>query len=155
MTEPLQVIIDRAASGELELSDACAALEHLASSEMDEGDGFARALEMEIETGRLSRQIGGALLDVVRRRPRTRMRRAPATLLHPPAPAVAVDPTRQRVDSELLRPSPDGGLAAGSVIKDRFLLEDMIGRGGMGLVFSAQDRRKQEALDPNPRVAIK
>lgn len=154
MAEPLQLIIDRAVSGELELSDACAELERLASSETDGGDGFARALEMQIEAGRLSGHIGGALLDVVRSGLRTRVRMASATLLRPPLPEVG-DSTRQRIASEPLTASPDGGLSAGTVIKDRFLLEDMIGRGGMGLVFTAQDRRKQEALDPNPRVAIK
>lgn len=46
-------------------------------------------------------------------------------------------------------------LEPGSVIKQRFLLEAMLGKGGMGLVFSAIDRRKQEARDPNPHVALK
>lgn len=48
-----------------------------------------------------------------------------------------------------------GPLEPGSVIKQRFLLETMIGKGGMGLVFGAIDRRKEEAKDPNPRVALK
>ena len=43
----------------------------------------------------------------------------------------------------------------GSVIKDRFLLKEQIGSGGMGVVFSAIDQRKTEAMDPNPMVAIK
>jgi predicted Ser/Thr protein kinase len=50
---------------------------------------------------------------------------------------------------------PPVQLSTGSVIKGRFLLEQQIGRGGMGLVFSAIDRRKQEARDPNPRIAMK
>jgi len=50
---------------------------------------------------------------------------------------------------------PPVALSAGSVIKGRFMLEKQIGRGGMGLVFAAIDRRKQEARDPNPRIAIK
>lgn len=47
------------------------------------------------------------------------------------------------------------GLCPGSVINDRFVLEAEIGKGGMGVVFSAIDRRKQEAHDPNPYVALK
>jgi serine/threonine protein kinase len=48
-----------------------------------------------------------------------------------------------------------GPLEPGSVIKKRFVLETLLGKGGMGLVFGAIDRRKEEARDPNPRVALK
>lgn len=48
-----------------------------------------------------------------------------------------------------------GPLEPGTVIKQRFVLEKMLGKGGMGLVFGAIDRRKEEARDPNPRVALK
>jgi hypothetical protein len=48
-----------------------------------------------------------------------------------------------------------GQLQPGAVIKKRFVLDSLIGKGGMGLVFSAIDRRKEEARDPNPRVAFK
>jgi predicted Ser/Thr protein kinase len=48
-----------------------------------------------------------------------------------------------------------GPLEPGSVIKKRFVLETILGKGGMGLVFGAIDRRKEEARDPNPRVALK
>ena len=48
-----------------------------------------------------------------------------------------------------------GELQPGSVIKQRFLLDSLIGKGGMGLVFSAIDRRKEEAQDANSRVALK
>jgi predicted Ser/Thr protein kinase len=43
----------------------------------------------------------------------------------------------------------------GSVVKSRFELKTLVGRGGMGMVFSALDRRKVEARDPNPQVAVK
>jgi len=62
-----------------------------------------------------------------------------------------VDPT-QPFDAA---PAHHGELQSGSVIKQRFLLEALIGKGGMGLVFSAIDRRKQEAREANPRVALK
>jgi predicted Ser/Thr protein kinase len=48
-----------------------------------------------------------------------------------------------------------GPLQPGSVIKNRFVLDTLLGKGGMGLVFGAIDRRKQEARDPNPYVALK
>lgn len=50
-------------------------------------------------------------------------------------------------------PSPE--LVSGAVIKERFVLEEPIGRGGMGIVFRALDRSKEIARNPNPHVAIK
>jgi predicted Ser/Thr protein kinase len=43
----------------------------------------------------------------------------------------------------------------GSLIKGRFELKALVGRGGMGMVWSALDHRKLEARDPNPDVAVK
>ncbi|MFK8017732.1 MAG: protein kinase [Gammaproteobacteria bacterium] len=50
---------------------------------------------------------------------------------------------------------PGAPIGEGSVIKDRFVLEKIIGRGGMGMVFKARDLRKEEAQDRNPYVALK
>jgi predicted Ser/Thr protein kinase len=43
----------------------------------------------------------------------------------------------------------------GDMLKGRFVLDDELGRGGMGQVFRAVDRRRLEALDPQPYVAVK
>jgi hypothetical protein len=43
----------------------------------------------------------------------------------------------------------------GSVMRDRFVLEEPLGKGGMGTVYRARDLRKEEAQDRNPYVAIK
>ena len=51
--------------------------------------------------------------------------------------------------------TPGPELASGAVIKERFVLEERIGRGGMGIVFRALDRSKEIARNPNPHVAIK
>jgi serine/threonine protein kinase len=41
------------------------------------------------------------------------------------------------------------------VLKGRFVLESIIGHGGMGIVFKARDLRKEEAQDRNPYLAVK
>lgn len=46
-------------------------------------------------------------------------------------------------------------LEPGSLIKGRFLLEERVGAGGMGVVFKARDMRMEEAQDRDPYVAIK
>lgn len=78
-----------------------------------------------------------------------------------PAPAEA---TRLQETSQPTRLSPESGgeektsaqrLEPGSVIKNRFILDSLLGEGGMGRVFKARDLRKEEAHDRNPYVAIK
>ena len=48
-----------------------------------------------------------------------------------------------------------GGYGEGSVIKQRFKLEKVLGIGGMGKVYKALDLLKAEAKDKKPHVAIK
>ncbi|MET0357317.1 MAG: serine/threonine-protein kinase [Cellvibrio sp.] len=47
------------------------------------------------------------------------------------------------------------GNVSGSLLKKRFLLEDVLGQGGMGTVYKTKDLRKVEAEDPNPYIALK
>lgn len=47
------------------------------------------------------------------------------------------------------------GSGSGSLLKKRFLLQDVLGQGGMGTVYRTKDLRKVEAEDPNPFIATK
>lgn len=48
-----------------------------------------------------------------------------------------------------------GNSEAGRLLKNRFVLEEKIGSGGMGDVYKALDLRQQEAQERNPYIAIK
>ncbi len=56
-------------------------------------------------------------------------------------------------------PRPTSGnhrvIDVGSTIRGRFVMKNVLGRGGMGAVFRAMDLIKREAGDDNPYVAIK
>jgi hypothetical protein len=78
------------------------------------------------------------------------------TLVRTEEPEVADTAARTlKAGRPIEEPGHQGPLEPGSVIKQRFVLEHMLGKGGMGLVFGAVDRRKLEARDPNPYVALK
>ena len=55
----------------------------------------------------------------------------------------------------VINPRLQQTLTPGMVLKNRFVLETIIGSGGMSIVFKARDLRKEEARDINPFVAMK
>ncbi len=52
-------------------------------------------------------------------------------------------------------PSPELNVQVGSLLRDRFLLQEKVSGGSMGVVFKALDRRLAEAESDHPWVAIK
>lgn len=53
------------------------------------------------------------------------------------------------------RQPPGEELSAGTVVNRRFVIEGVLGRGGMGVVYRAKDLRKEETGDRDPYVALK
>lgn len=59
-------------------------------------------------------------------------------------------------DATVLKPKRvDTGLQVGMTLKNRFVLENILGQGGMGTIFKARDLLKEEMGDRKPFVAIK
>lgn len=67
--------------------------------------------------------------------------------------AQSINPSHVKVTPQ--RKSETDKTTDGVVIKQRFELSDLLGVGGMGAVYKAVDRRKLEANDSDPYVAIK
>ena len=56
---------------------------------------------------------------------------------------------------EIQKEENSGPLKTGSILNRRFVLKEVLGRGGMGTVFRATDLRRLEAQDQQPDVALK
>lgn len=96
-------------------------------------------------------------------------RQPPPAAPQTPQPAITAPPTQltqttqptasllntESLLSDTGTSSPPAELSVGSTLKNRFVLQQLLGIGGMGMVFKATDLRKIEAADKDPFVALK
>jgi serine/threonine protein kinase len=62
---------------------------------------------------------------------------------------------RYSLNLQIATSTDDQAVELGTVLNNRFVLEEFIASGGMGAVFKAKDLLKVEAMDRNPFIAIK
>lgn len=155
-------ILEALRGGESTLDEATVALQRARLEPGFDAMELSGALERLVTAGDLPESAAATLLGV--KKPET----PAATKLRPASKGPDSLATRQASvpRSVLGDESDDAGdwaepvvpptrLGIGDVLRDRFVIEEAIGEGGMGLVFRARDRRREEALDRNPHVAIK
>lgn len=159
MSSPtLSQLLTRLSAGDSTLAEVCDHTKTLIQREPTAADACATLIRTQHASGQLPRAHADALLAVLEPA-------ANATDLHA-LPAQGLDVTGAQVKTEVIASRraqtlsasdvlATGDLRPGCVINNRFVLDQQIGKGGMGVVFAAIDRRKQEARDPNPRVALK
>lgn len=75
----------------------------------------------------------------------------PETVLLNPLPKTLILSSEPKKNKRL-KETP---VTLGTVLKSRFVLTEVIGKGGMGFVYKARDLVKVQAQDKNPYVAIK
>jgi serine/threonine protein kinase len=153
-----------------------------AASEPQVASGMLAVIDAYQSAGRLTPDFAAGLQQLVRRsaglpapasapeeatrRNQPAMAASPAPRPSPPvapasvagAAAPAATPAPLSSFPPAPRPISSAELTVGSVLKGRFVIESIVAggdKGGMGVVFKALDRIKQDAQDRNPYVAIK
>lgn len=130
-------------STELAMPELQALLRQLLATDPGLAPQLQAQLDQALREGNLSH---AAYVELSRDLPFTRARSASDEMASAHLDAQTLAATQLAVPSDT---------AAMRVLKERFVLESEIARGGMGVVYKARDLRKEEARDRDPYVAIK
>ncbi|HKS56801.1 MAG TPA: serine/threonine-protein kinase [Steroidobacteraceae bacterium] len=139
MTDHVQALgaeLGRFIAGEADTEQLKTAFRAYVSQHPGERDAVAAWVDARVRNGRLPADIGKELAAAI-------------DAAHASSTTVVTQEGREKpaFDATALRP--------GSVIRDRFILVEELGRGGMGQVFKVRDLRREEAQDRNPFMALK
>lgn len=158
-------ILEEFCSGRATLDATRRALETLTGAGTAGGDSVGAAISQFVREGRLEPDDATRLKADAAPAPRdglTLLRpsgstdpmhsRPPATPTNAGAASGSSSGWRQWAAADNV---PAASVGVGTVLRERFVIEEVVGEGGMGLVFRARDRRREEANDRNPYVAIK
>jgi hypothetical protein len=164
MTE-LERLLERFSSGQLSLAELESALQDArAGSDVADGE-IGRVVAEFVAAGKISAELADSLAGSAPAETPdhggTLFRGSNASRPHPGAGMARSAPgDSSGHDSSGWRrwaaaEHAEGPVKVGTVLRGRFVIEQVIGEGGMGLVFRARDLRREEAHDRNPFVAIK
>ncbi|GJD50490.1 Serine/threonine-protein kinase PknD [Methylobacterium crusticola] len=148
-------IIDHFGSGRLSFADAVIALRQGEGAQVGAAATIL-ALQRAIDDRRLPYRIACLLHDAVQASvpASTSSERLPGSRVDAAEIDCLVARLRTLRQSPEFRPAYAEG-RIGQVLRNRFVLDAEIGHGGMGVVYRAVDRRRQELDSISPYVAIK
>ena len=157
--------------GAIDLDQLRASFRAYLTRHPQERESIARWLRNTVEEGRLSANVWLTLRDLFDPPPAalepTSMASKETALARGQSPAQSQLAAREspgsgtahaRKEPPLFAESPEVScdtLVPQMVVKDRFVLVEKLGSGGMGQVFKALDRRREEAHDRQPFIALK
>ena len=157
MSRTFTELLTRLSAGETTLAEVCEQTKTLLRGRTEAPEACATLVRTRLAAGNLRADHAQAIFDLLE--PDADATRSGAancsTLDSEASPKTEVIESRRVRTLDEAAVVPIGPLTSGCVIKNRFVLEREICKGGMGVVFSAIDRRKEEAHDPNPLVALK